>query len=202
MFLFLSSCLFHSFFMSPTTSRVLQVLDHVGIYMVIAGSYTPFLLIALHHHNSARVLLVFEWIGALLGSTFAACSDLNQPTTTLTELSFFLCMGFGIFLIWPVILSDLSREALILLMLGGALYLVGIVFFVLGEYKPIYHCIWHVFVIIAATVHWFDVYFFILHIPLGDNSPTKLAVEDFVDSVEAAATITANIVNRTLSHMQ
>ena len=51
--------------------RVLQVLDHVGIYLVIAGSMTPFMLVALHHHTAARVLICGEWIAAFLGSVFA-----------------------------------------------------------------------------------------------------------------------------------
>lgn len=50
---------------------MLQVLDHVGIYLVIAGSMTPFMLVALHHHTSARVLIAAEWIAAFLGSVFA-----------------------------------------------------------------------------------------------------------------------------------
>ncbi len=54
-----------------TASRIFQILDHVGIYMVIAGSYTPYLLISLHHHQSARLLLTAEWVAAILGSTFA-----------------------------------------------------------------------------------------------------------------------------------
>lgn len=71
MFLFLSSCLFHSFFMMPTHSRVLQILDHIGIYMLIAGSYTPFFLIGLHHDMPSRVLLSAEWLCAIFGSVFS-----------------------------------------------------------------------------------------------------------------------------------
>ena len=51
--------------------RVLQVLDHVGIYLVIVGTMTPFMLVGLHHHTSARVLICAEWIAAFLGSIFA-----------------------------------------------------------------------------------------------------------------------------------
>ena len=52
-------------------SRILQILDHVGIYMVIAGTLTPFCLITLNHHTSARVLIIAEWTFAILGSIFA-----------------------------------------------------------------------------------------------------------------------------------
>jgi hemolysin III len=55
--------------------RILQILDHVGIYLVIAGSYTPFFMVSLHHHTSASVLLIFEWIAAFLGATFAGEID-------------------------------------------------------------------------------------------------------------------------------
>jgi hypothetical protein len=73
MFLFMSSTLYHSFFMLPKAFRILQILDHVGIYMLIAGSYTPFMLIGLHTFTSARILLIFEWLVALSGAVFSAC---------------------------------------------------------------------------------------------------------------------------------
>lgn len=161
LFLFLSSTLFHSFFMMPQTSRILQVLDHVGIYMLIAGTYTPFLLIGLHHHSKARVLLVGEWIFALLGSIFATCSDLNSPTTTIVELVLFLIMGFSVLLVWDVVSVQLDAISLGLLVYGGVAYVVGIIFFVLGEYKPIFHTVWHLFVVLGAGLHWFDIYFYI-----------------------------------------
>jgi channel protein (hemolysin III family) len=77
------------------------------------------------------VLLTGQWIAALLGSIFATCSDLNSPSTTLIELVIFVCMGFGLVLVWPVITVTLSTIAMRLLLLGGAAYLVGIIFFVL-----------------------------------------------------------------------
>ena len=169
MFLFLSSCLFHSFFMMPQTSRVLQVLDHVGIYMLIAGSYTPFLLIGLHEYNSARILCAGQWIAAFLGSIFAMCSDLNSRFTTVVEVIIFVCMGYGLVFVWSEIVSTLSEIALRLLLLGGVAYTVGIIFFALGEYKPIFHVVWHMFVVLAAALHWFDVYFYVAPIKFANH---------------------------------
>eukprot|EP01031_Cornospumella_fuschlensis_P025129 gene25128-30346_t len=190
MFLFLSSCLFHSFFMLPTTSRILQILDHVGIYLVIAGSYTPFLLIALHHYTSARVLLTAQWIMAFLGSTFATCSDLNAPSTTLIELIIFVSMGSGILLVLPEVLAELCREAIVLATLGLMFYGVGIIFFILGEYKPIYHTIWHLFVVAAAAVHWFCIYFFVVQVQI--TSPTKTALSDAAYAMDNMMTAAIN----------
>lgn len=118
-----------------------------------------------------------------------ACSDLNAPSTTMVELIVFLCMGMGILMVWPLLAAEMSKEALLLALLGGAFYLVGIIFFILGEYKPIYHVIWHVFVVIAATIHWFDIYFYVVQVDLYPNSPTKAMVDDFVDSVSNAARV-------------
>ena len=83
-------------------------------------------------------------------------------------------MGFGLVLVWPIISSALSGIALNLLLLGGAAYVVGIVFFVMGEYKPIYHTIWHLFVVLGASLHWFDIYFYIASTKLTLEDPTFL----------------------------
>jgi len=165
MFLFLSSCLFHSFFMLPTTSRILQILDHVGIYMLIAGSYTPFLLIGLHSSNTATVLLVAEWICAGCGSVFAMCTDLNAPSSTAVELFMFITMGFGFVSVSSEV-ALLPPRGLYFLLFGGAAYILGVVFFILGEYKPIYHTVWHCFVMLAACIHWFGIYWYILPMPI------------------------------------
>ena len=80
-------------------------------------------------------------------------------------------MGFGLVLVWPIISTTLSPIELNLLLMGGAAYVVGIVFFVLGEYKPIYHTIWHLFVVLGASLHWFDIYFFIASTKLTSDTP-------------------------------
>ena len=109
-------------------------------------------------------------------------------------------MGFGLFIVWDLILTELVRQALILLLVGGAFYVIGIVFFILGEYKPIYHVVWHMFVVVAACIHWFAVYFFVLQVT-PENTPTKTAVTGFADSVYDAAEAFDSLVNRTFSQM-
>lgn len=98
-------------------------------------------------------------------------------------------MGLGIFLVWPVFSTEVSASAVFLCLLGGAFYIVGIIFFILGEYKPIYHTIWHLFVVAAAAIHWFAIYFFIVQTSLENTA--KTAVTDLVDSMQ----ITAQIVS-------
>jgi hemolysin III len=168
MFLFLCSSLYHSFFMLPMASRVLQILDHVGIYMLIAGSYTPFLLIGMHGHLSSAVLLCAEWLAVLCGILFSAQANFSSATTTTIELVTFVVMGCSVAFVWPSMSAALPHSAVNLLVAGGAAYIVGIFFFIKGETKPIYHSVWHLFVILGAALHWFDVYFFIVNTRLGD----------------------------------
>jgi channel protein (hemolysin III family) len=130
-------------------------------------------------------VVIGEWIAAVLGSIFATCSDLNHPSTTLVELCFFVGMGTGCFvLLLNEILAEFSSTMLTLLALTGFFYLFGIVFFVLGEYKPIYHVIWHMCVVFAAAFHWFNVFFFVVTSDINGVSPTKAAVSEMVDSFE------------------
>jgi len=121
----------------------------------------------------------------------SACSDLNSPITTRIELGLFLVMGTGIFIIWGVVLQEFSSEQLFLLVLGGLFYVAGIVFFILGEVKPIFHVIWHIFVVVAATIHWFDVYLFVVGSELG---PSKAVVADLVADTVLAATTASKFI--------
>ena len=66
-------------------------------------------------------------------------------------------------------LLTLPAAALTLLVVGGAAYVIGILFFIMGERTPIFHVVWHCFVLMAASVHWLDVYFFIVPLRIGDD---------------------------------
>ena len=173
-FLFLSSTLFHAFFMSPLVSRVLQICDHIGIYMVIAGSYTPVLMIALPDCTKAKVLLIMEWIGFLFGMIFSAFADLSGNVITQSvELTVFLSMGAGFFMIWEDFVA-LPCGLVSLCGLSCLMYCIGIVFFIMGDKKhPIYHSVWHVFVVLAAGLHWFGVYLFIIRKDEGQKYMEK-----------------------------
>ena len=149
--------------MLPAASRVLQTLDHVAIYMLIAGSYSPYLLIALHQSVEARVLTGALWIVAVGGSVFSAISDLNSPYINGIECCIFLGMGFALFFIWNIFMKGV--HVLELIAISGALYAGGVAFYVLGNYRPIYHVLWHTCVLIAAVVMWFDIYLFVIATP-------------------------------------
>lgn len=95
-------------------------------------------------------------------------------STNAVELVVFIGMGASCILVYDALLVSLPYEALLLLAGGCAVYVVGIIFFILGEFKPIYHVIWHLFVLLAALMHWFCIYFFVVNTRL-DILPTILS---------------------------
>lgn len=167
MFLFLFSTLYHSFFMMPMTSRVFQILDNIGIYMLIAGSYTPIMLVGLHDSYKARIMLIGEWSCAFVSSAFAVYCDLNHPTNQILKLMSFLLMGVACVAVMPELRTLLPPDALSLLIAGGLCYIVGVVFFIKANTRPIFHVVWHLFVLAAAAIHWFGIYFYVIDIPIN-----------------------------------
>eukprot|EP00611_Tribonema_gayanum_P010173 TRINITY_DN2009_c0_g1_i2.p1 TRINITY_DN2009_c0_g1~~TRINITY_DN2009_c0_g1_i2.p1 ORF type:complete len:408 (+),score=182.07 TRINITY_DN2009_c0_g1_i2:108-1226(+) len=167
MILYLSSTLFHSFFMIPHVAYILQIADHVAIYLLIAGSYTPFLMIGLHGSTIGGVVVVVEWVAALVGSIFSISCDLKSSSTMVVELTLYLGMGLAVLTMWTEVAAAFVPQCLYLLVGGGAAYVVGVVFFVIGETIPIYHVFWHLFVIVASCMHWFAIYLYLAGAPLA-----------------------------------
>ena len=167
MCLFLFSTLYHSFFMMPQTYKILQILDNIGIYTLIAGSYTPIMLVGMHDSTKARVLLIAEWIMAAVSSCFAVYCDINHPGNQKLKLASFLVMGTACLLIIPDLREFLPPDALWLLIAGGLCYMGGVVFFIKANTVPIYHAVWHIFVLVAAALHWFCIYFYLMNIPIN-----------------------------------
>jgi predicted membrane channel-forming protein YqfA (hemolysin III family) len=71
-------------------------------------------------------------------------------------------MGFALVFIWTTFLTTLKLISMVLLITTGFFYVSGIIFYILGNYRPIFHAVWHLFVLIAAIINWFDVYFHIV----------------------------------------
>eukprot|EP01041_Mallomonas_annulata_P009973 gene9973-20735_t len=154
------------------SSYVLLILDHVGIYLLIAGSYTPFLLISLHESLAARILLVLMWMAALSGSVFTACSDQDSEFTHRVELAAYVILGFACVPIWNIFSAALVPASQALVVCMGAAYTFGIIFFIKGKEKPIYHVVWHLFVMLGAAFTWFNVYFFVVHAVIDLSKPS------------------------------
>jgi hemolysin III len=153
--LFLSSILYHS----STNSRLkkqFKLLDHCAIYLFIAGTYTPLLNISIAG-TLGHSLLGFIWIFALAGIVFKIKLGNKYKKISLCT---YLGMGFISFGILGELLKTLPDQAIGLLILGGAIYCLG-VFFYVKKTVPYTHAIWHLFVLGGASCHFLMIYWYV-----------------------------------------
>ncbi|MGV6858810.1 MAG: PAQR family membrane homeostasis protein TrhA [bacterium] len=154
--LFLASTLYHA--IQHRGARVaLQTFDHCAIYLLIAGTYTPYLLISLRG-TWGYSLLATIWLLAVTGVVFRIVFREKYPRFALFT---YISMGWLIVVAASEMLANVSLGGLVLLALGGLLYTGGAVFYAL-ENIPYNHAIWHVFVLAAAAMHFLSIYWYVL----------------------------------------
>jgi len=126
------------------------------------------MLISLHHLPAATIICCVEWITAVLGVAFSMAMDHSKGGVNFLELAVFLSMGMAVFFVFDEFKSSVAPEELQLLAAGGASYVIGIIFFVMGEMKPIFHVVWHLFVMAGALLHFLAIYLFTIenHVPI------------------------------------
>lgn len=154
--MYTASTLFHSIPL-PRTKRVLRVIDHCFIYVLIAGTYTPFALITLHGAYGWS-LLGCIWGLALVGIGFKI---FTTGRFEMLSLAIYLAMGWcGLAVLRPL-LHALAVPGLWLLLMGGLSYTVGVAFYS-WERLRYHHAIWHVFVLAGSICHYFAVLLYAL----------------------------------------
>lgn len=142
---------------SPDLKRKLQVVDHCCIYLLIAGSYTPFALVVLGGTFGAG-LLAFVWAFALFGITMKI---VFRGRFNAVGVVSYLAMGWiGVFAIQPLYLA-LGAVPLALLVAGGLSYTIGTIFFGWHSIRH-HHAIWHVFVLCGSLLHFLAVALYVM----------------------------------------
>ena len=154
--LFTFSTLYHS--LRGRAKNVLRVLDHQSIYLLIAGSYTPFCLVSLRGAWGWSLFGVV-WGLALIGGL----QDL-RPRSEARVLSvvIYLLMGWVALLAWAPLLRALGPSGFAWLAAGGALYTIGIVFYALDSRLKHAHGLWHLFVIGGGATHYLVILNYVL----------------------------------------
>lgn len=150
--MFLSSTLYH-YIKSSDVKPVLRKIDHTAIYLLIAGSYTPVLLLSVG--GTLGILsLIAIWCIGLLGVGFKLTIGDRYPKLGVITYAF---MGwFALLLIYPIYHS-LSQNGMVLLVAGGLFYTAGIPFYMMKT-RHYTHALWHVFVVLGAISHFFMIY--------------------------------------------
>ncbi|GAB2026872.1 PAQR family membrane homeostasis protein TrhA [Lactovum odontotermitis] len=152
--LFLFSTLAHSLYFTRAR-KVFQVFDHSGIFLLIAGTYTPYCLVTLADTLGWTILTVI-WICAIVGIVTSAIFLPRAQSVSRFSTLLYVAMGWMIlFAIYPLY-QQLPHIAFWLLVAGGVTYTVGALIY---RFKfPFAHVLWHVFVFVAALLMWLSIY--------------------------------------------
>ena len=153
---YLMSTLYHAIAV-PAAKRVFKVLDHSGIYLLIAGTYTPYCLITLGHVGGIW-LAAFVWAVSLVGIAFEAFWT-YRPRWISAVL--YVALGWSIVFFIPTLFAELAPAGFWLLVAGGISYTVGAVFYIFKKVRYM-HSIFHLFVLAASCLQFFSVYFFVI----------------------------------------
>ncbi|MEJ2531941.1 MAG: hemolysin III family protein [Halioglobus sp.] len=153
--LYTMSTLYHSF-QAPRLKRVFKVLDHISIYLLIAGTYTPFMLIAMSGGKGTTILAVV-WTLALIGIFSEVL--LSGRLVKVCQLVIYLGMGWACSLDFPSLRAALPPAGFWWLVSGGIAYTAGVVFYVLDKVNWLNHAhgIWHFFVLVGSVCHFIAV---------------------------------------------
>lgn len=153
--LYTSSTIYH-FFVNENWKRKARVLDHMSIFLLIAGTYTPICLITLEK-SSGWTLFTIVWTIAALGIIMKIFL-----TGKVDKLSLLLYLVMGWLLVFDIknIANSMTSQALLFLVLGGILYTLGTIFYARDK-MPYAHFIWHLFVLGGSASHYAMVYYII-----------------------------------------
>ncbi|MDW0113740.1 PAQR family membrane homeostasis protein TrhA [Sporosarcina saromensis] len=152
--LFLMSTLLHS--MPIKLKKLFSIFDHSAIYLLIAGTYTPFLLVTIKG-ALGWTLFGIIWGLAIIGILFKVFFIHKYEVVSLL---FYIVMGWLIIFAIKPLYMHLPTEGLILLVAGGVLYTFGSVFYAWRKI-PYNHAIWHVFVLAGSTAMYFSVLLYV-----------------------------------------
>ncbi|ATD55888.1 PAQR family membrane homeostasis protein TrhA [Clostridium chauvoei] len=155
--LYLDSTLYHSL-PGKVTKRVFRIFDHSSIYLLIAGTYTPLLLILLNQDKRSMIILTCIWIMAVIGIIFKA---IWVGRFELLSTLIYIFMGWAIVFNVKTILLVVPGNILLYLLIGGIAYTLGCIFFSLDK-MPYNHAIWHLFVMAGSVLHYIAVFLCVL----------------------------------------
>lgn len=157
--LFLSSTVYHALHRSPR-KHVYKLLDHCAIYLLIAGTYTPFLLVALRN-STGWWLFGTIWALATAGVLTKLWFKHRYPRLALGS---YLLMGWLVVVAGPEVVDAIGSAGTLWLLAGGLSYTIGAVFYA-AKRVSYNHAIWHVFVLAGGACHFLAVVLYVLPLP-------------------------------------
>ena len=159
-FLYTASTLYHSI-THPGAKKVLRILDHSAIFLLIAGTYTPFTLVSLRG-GWGWILLVAVWGLALVGIIYKITA---RRRFRMLSVLLYLAMGWLVLVAIEPMVASVAVPGLLLLLAGGLCYTLGVAFFAWRR-LPYGHAVWHLFVLAGSICHFFAVLLYVIPRPV------------------------------------
>jgi hemolysin III len=161
LFTYAASTLYHSI-SRPGARRILHMLDHASIFLLIAGTYTPFTLISLRGPWGWSLFGII-WGLALIGVLYKVL--MPKKIAGFSTL-LYIAMGWAVVVAARPLLASVEIGGLLLLLTGGLAYTGGVAFYA-WERMPYNHMVWHLFVMAGSTLHFFAILLYIIPGPDG-----------------------------------
>lgn len=155
--LYVMSCLYHA--LKPNKAKdVFRIFDHCSIFLLIAGSYTPYLLLVIGG-TKGIIMLIVEWTAAIIG-IIGNCINLEK----FRKISFplYLIMGWNIIFSFKTLINNLETKGVMLLLIGGIIYTLGAVIYLFGKKVKYMHSVWHFFVLGGSIFQFFSILLYVL----------------------------------------
>ena len=156
--LYTLSTLYHGI-KNKKLKEIFRILDHCGIFILIAGTYTPIALISINGTTGWWIFAI-QWSLVIIGSIFKFFSTGKYENISLL---IYIIMGWMIVFKWNTLINSISPTALNLLVWGGIIYTTGIIFYVLDSRMKYSHFIWHLFVITGSTIHYIMIFKYVVN---------------------------------------
>ena len=153
--LYTMSTLYHSF-SPPGLKRVFKIFDHVSIYLLIAGTYTPYMLVTQRDSNG---WLIMGIVWALAVAGILSEIFLSGRAVKVGQMIIYLGMGWACSFDFASLKSAMPETGLVWLTAGGLAYTAGVVFYILDKMKKLTHAhgIWHFFVLAGSISHFISI---------------------------------------------
>lgn len=159
--LYTMSSIYHGLNPKRKAKKVFQILDHCSIFLLIAGSYTPFCLVTFREYNSALGWIIFGiiWSMAILGIVL---NSIDIKKYKIFSMICYLGMGWCIIFTANLLPKLLGIPGVVLLVVGGIAYTVGAILYGLGKKKKYIHSVFHLFILLGSILQFFCILLYVI----------------------------------------
>ena len=159
--LYTMSSIYHGLNPNCTAKKVFQIIDHCSIFILIAGSYTPFALCTLREYDTATGWTLFGivWGLSILGIVL---NSIDLKRYKVFSMICYILMGWCIMIRIRLLPQLLTFNGFMLLLIGGIVYTIGAVLYIVGKKRKWRHSIFHIACVIASLLHFFCIFFYVI----------------------------------------